>query len=67
MGKPTVGSQLAKFSCNSFFHEDKDPLNPLHAYILLSLMFVQADELRGLQLQYRIKWSDYSWRHASQV
>lgn len=27
-------------------------------------MFVQADELSGLQLQYRIKWSDYSWRHA---
>lgn len=64
---PPVGSQLTKFSSHSFFHEDKDPLNPLHAHILLRLMFVQADELRGLQLQYRIKWSDYSWRHASQV
>lgn len=67
MEELTVESQLAKFSSNSFFHEDKDLLNTLHAHILLRLMFVQADELRGLQLQYRIKWSDYSWHHASQV
>lgn len=55
-------SQLAKFSSNLFFHEDKDPLNSP-----LRLMFVQADKLCGLQLQYRIKWSDYSWSHTSQV